>query len=100
VVRGEVLYRHANGFFVGPTFDVVDGRFADFTNTYRIDSYTLLGLRAGWSDARWRVFGELRNLADEVYVATHSVLDAAAPNAAILNPGEPRSAYFGVQLQF
>lgn len=100
VVRGEVLYRHPNGFFVGPTFDVVDSRFADFMNTYRVDSYRLLGLRAGWSDARWRVFGEIRNAADELYVASHGVLEAAAPDAAILYPGEPRSAYFGVQLRF
>ncbi|MGH7927802.1 MAG: TonB-dependent receptor domain-containing protein, partial [Candidatus Binatia bacterium] len=42
VVKAEVLYRHANGFYAGPTFDVVDDRFADFANSYRVDSYTLL----------------------------------------------------------
>ncbi len=100
VVRGEALYRLPNGVFVGPTFDVVDERFADFMNTYRIDAYSLVGLRAGWANERWRVFGELRNATGERYVATHNVVDVGASNAAMLNPGEPRSVYFGVQTQF
>jgi iron complex outermembrane receptor protein len=100
VVRGELLWRSPNGFFAGPTFDVVDERFADFTNTYRVDSYSVLGLRAGWSNDRWHAFGELRNLTDEEYVATHGVRDRAAPDAAILNPGEPSSFFFGVQARF
>jgi hypothetical protein len=33
-------------------------------------------------------------------IGCHSVVDIGAPNAAILNPGEPRSVYFGVQAQF
>lgn len=98
VVRGEVMYRR-NGLFAGPTFDVIASRHADFMNTYRIGGYTLFGLRAGWDAGRWMVFGELRNAADRDYVASHSVLDIAAPQAAILNPGEPRSAYFGLRLR-
>ena len=100
VVRGELLYRLANGAFVGPTFDIVDARFADFMNTYRIESYRLLGLRAGWANDKWRVFGELRNAGDERYIATHNVVGVGDSNAAILNPGEPRSVYFGMQAQF
>jgi iron complex outermembrane receptor protein len=99
-VRGEVLVRLANGGFVGPTFDVIDERYADFMNTYVIDSYTLVGLRAGWSNDKWHVFGELKNAGDESYVATHSVLDAAGPDARILSSGEPRSVYFGISARF
>jgi iron complex outermembrane receptor protein len=100
VIRGEVLYRHSRGFYVGPTFDLVDGRFADFANTYRVDSYGLLGLRCGWSNGRWRAFAELRNALDEKHVASHGVRDVAADDAPLLNPGEPVSAYFGLQAQF
>jgi iron complex outermembrane receptor protein len=100
VLRGEVMYRHSSGFFVGPTFDVVDDRFADFMNTYKVDSYSLLGLRAGWSQERWNVFADLVNATDKRYVAVISVRDAAAANAEILNPGSPRSLYFGVQGRF
>jgi iron complex outermembrane receptor protein len=100
VVRGEVIYRHGNGFYIGPTFELVGDRYADFVNSYTVDSYHLLGLRAGWSDDRWTVYADLRNLSDERYVTNHSVRNIATPEDAILNPGEPLSAYFGVQRQF
>lgn len=100
MLRGEVLYRHADGFFVGPTFDVVDGRYADFMNTYRVDSYSLLGLRAGWGTEKWNVFLDAVNLTDKNYVAHLSVRDLAAANAPILLPGSPRSFYVGLQGRF
>src|SRR5690606_22445927 len=93
--RGELIYRSPRGWHIGPMLDVVGDRWADFANTYRIDSYVLAGLRAGWSNERWRVFAELRNLADREHVATHSVRNVASPGERILNPGEPRSAYVG-----
>jgi iron complex outermembrane receptor protein len=99
-VRGEFLYRHASGFYGGPTFDLVGERYADFANTYRVESYELLGLRAGYSGGRWELFAELRNLLDESYVATVGVLDQAPPDAPILYPGAPRSAYFGARVAF
>jgi len=98
-VRGELIYRGANGFYIGPTFDLVGDRYADFANTYTVDSYNLLGLRAGWSNDRWRVFAELRNLEDEVFVVSHGVRNVATGDDAILNAGEPLSGYFGIQMQ-
>jgi iron complex outermembrane receptor protein len=100
VLRGELLYRHPSGLFVGPTFDIVDSRYVDFTNTYRVDGYSLVGLRAGWSHERWRVFADLVNASDERYVATVGVRDVADADAAVLNPGQPRSVYFGIQGSF
>ncbi len=99
-LRGELIWRGGGGFFAGPTVDRVGQRWADFANTYRIEGHTLWGLRAGWAGDRWRVFGDLRNLADEQYVVTHAVRNVATPDAAILNPGEPRSAYLGIEMKF
>ena len=99
VLRGEIVYRGRSGFFVGPTFDVVGARFADFANTDEVESYTLLGLRAGWSRERLSVFLEARNLRDEAYIASHGVRNVAGPGDAILNPGEPLSAYVGFAWQ-
>lgn len=99
-VRAELLYRGAGGWHVGPMLDHVGRRWADFANTYRIDSHTLVGLRGGWSGDRWQAFAELRNLGDRTYVATHSVRASASSNDAILNPGEPRSAYVGFRVRF
>jgi iron complex outermembrane receptor protein len=97
--RGEILYRRG-GVYFGPTLDLVGKRFADFANTYSVDSYVLFGLRAGYSSDRWELFAELRNLADEDYIATVNVLNQAAANARVLYPGAPRSAYAGVRLRF
>jgi iron complex outermembrane receptor protein len=97
--RGEILYRQG-GVYFGPTLDLVGKRFADFANTYVVDSYVLFGLRAGYSSDRWEMFAELRNLADEDYIATVNVLNQAAPDARVLYPGAPRSAYAGVRLRF
>jgi iron complex outermembrane recepter protein len=99
-IKGEILYRNANGFFAGPTFDIVDERYADFRNTYTIDSYELLGLRAGLTRESWSVYGEARNLADRKYVGVHGVRNTAAPDAAILQPGEPRAVYVGLKFQY
>jgi iron complex outermembrane receptor protein len=100
VLRGELMYRHSSGFFVGPTFDVVDERFADFMNTYTVDSYSLIGLRAGWSQERFNVFADLVNATDERYVSVVSVRDVTAAADAVLGPGTPRSVYFGIEGRF
>jgi iron complex outermembrane receptor protein len=96
-VKGELLYRSPGGFFIGPTFDRVGRRRADFANTYQVDVYTLLGLRGGYARDSWRVFVDLRNLADKDYVAYHYVRDIAAPDTALLFRGEPLSAYVGFE---
>lgn len=96
-VRGELIYRSPAGFFAGPTFDRVGDRWADFANSYRVDGYTLLGLRGGYSKDRWRAFIDIRNLTDKTYAAYHSVRDVAAPGAAVLYRGEPLAAYVGFE---
>ncbi len=100
LVRGEVLYRHASGFFAGPTLDVVGSRYADFSNSYRVDSYRLLGLRAGIDRQPWSVFGEVRNLLDKEYVGVLTVKDRAGADDALLQAGAPRSVYVGVRYRF
>lgn len=99
-IRGELLYRHANGVFFGPTFDVIGRRFADFANTYSVGSYALWGLRAGYATSQWEMYAELRNASDRKYISYFSVRDVAAANAAILTPGEPRSLYVGARFKF
>ena len=98
--RGEVMYRNAGGLYAGPTFDLVGRRYADFANTYRVDSYGLLGLRGGYAGKNWELFGEVRNLLDENYIATLSVLNVASPDARVLYPGAPVSAYVGLRMEF
>lgn len=98
--RGELIYRHRSGFHVGPTVDFIGERYIDFANTAKVGSYELLGLRGGFRGEHWEVFGELRNLADENYIATFSVLNRAAAESALYMPGAPRSVYVGARVQF
>jgi hypothetical protein len=42
----------------------------------------------------------VRNLFDEDYIATVGVQNEAAPNARVLYPGAPLSAYVGARLSF
>ncbi|WP_339675686.1 TonB-dependent receptor [uncultured Zhongshania sp.] len=100
VVHGEIMYRHDNGFYAGPTFDVVDERYADFSNSFTIDSYTLLGFRLGVNREAWQVYFDIRNITDEEYVSVHSVVDTVAADSAIFNAGEPPSAYAGFVFRF
>ncbi|MBK6736490.1 MAG: TonB-dependent receptor [Haliea sp.] len=73
--------------FVGPTFDLIDSRYADFANTYKVDNYNLLGLRSGYTTERWEVFAQVENMLDTEYVATLSVRDIAAPGRGNPQPG-------------
>lgn len=98
--RGELMYRHQGGFYIGPTFDFIGKRYVDFNNTTEVGSYELLGLRGGFSGRGWELFGELRNLADEDYIATFGVLNRATDNDGIYLPGAPLSAYAGLRLSF
>ena len=100
-VKGELLYRHASGVFVGPTVDVVGRRFADFSNNYKVPGYALLGVRAGWSNEHYKVFFEGRNLLDKNYVSSNSVVNDVTPeNGQLLNPGAPVSFFGGVEVNF
>jgi iron complex outermembrane recepter protein len=99
-LKGEALYHHVSGFFIGPTFDVVGKRWGDFANTYKIDSYSLLGMRTGWSDDHYKVFLEGRNLLDTAYVASHNVMDRATTTDPMLNAGAPLSFYGGIEISY
>lgn len=98
--RGEVLYRTAGGFYAGPTFEWSPRRYpVDMANTLYAEDYAILGLKIG-SQARsglsWFVEG--RNLTDEKYAATTSVIANANGNdSAVFNPGEGRGIYAGLE---
>ena len=99
-IKGEVMYRHGNGFFAGPTFDIVDDRYGDFANNKDVDGYELLGLRTGVTRDSWEVYLEGRNLTDEVYVTNVSVSNDETINPVGIQAGEPRSVYAGVRFDF
>lgn len=103
LLRGELMYRKL-GFYAGPTIEFSPQRYnVDFAETLYADSYTLLGFKVGQKvDAHWSWFLEGRNLTNEKYAASTSVLKAAnstRSDAAFL-PGDGRSAFAGVTFTY
>jgi len=101
VLHGEVMVRNRDlGVYAGPTFDWVGARYVDMANTYGVDGYALVGLRAGVARGRWELFAEARNLTDKKYVSNVTVLTQADANARVLNAGGPRSVFVGMRLRY
>jgi iron complex outermembrane receptor protein len=97
--RGEVMVRHG-ALRIGPTFEFVGRRHADFANGTELGSYGLLGLRGSYSADRWEAFAEIRNLLDRDYVANVTAVNEASADSRILTPGSPLSAAAGVRVSF
>ena len=61
--------------------------------------YALPGLRAGYdAGTRWSVYVDARNLADEKYISSTSVVAVATPDSAIFEPGDGLAVFVGVNL--
>ena len=101
--RAELSWRHPSGLFVTPTVEWrMDEVWVDYANTLKAPGFTVLGLNMGWDfDNGVTVFVDARNLTDERYVSEISaVTDARTASAAVFMPGEGRSAFVGVRLNF
>jgi iron complex outermembrane receptor protein len=102
VLKAELLYRHASGFFMGPSLEwAPEAFYQDNANTHRANPYALLGLRAGYdSGSMWSVFVEGKNLTDKRYIASASVSNVHAPGAQVFNPGNGLSVVGGVNVKW
>ena len=105
--RGELAYDHPIGLQLSMNVEWVPrAYFVDNANTVETEPYKLLGLKA-----RYEVFEglsafiEVRNLLDEEYISSTSVVPVATRVTAdeggdeLFNPGEGRAIYLGVELR-
>ena len=100
LIRGELLWEHAAGWYAGPTFEWVPVKsYVDHRNTLSADPYALVGFKFGRRQEQglsW--FVEARNLTDERYAATHDVVDdALGADGPRFLPGDGRSVYGGIE---
>lgn len=106
LVRSELMYRGnqlLNGFYIGPTIEWSPQRYnVDFAETLYADSYFLWGLKAGQKvNAHWSWFLEGRNLANQKYAATTSVVrNQNGTDGAVFLPGDGRSVYMGAEFKY
>lgn len=98
-IFGELLYEHRSGVYLGVNITgIPTGYAADNANTFEVNSYTLLGARAGWNGERLCVFVEGSNLTDEAYVAgLQNGTNLGGNDSAIFFSGPGRTVYAGVE---
>jgi iron complex outermembrane recepter protein len=99
----ELRYEHPNGFYTGPNVEATfSGTPIDHANTAYANAYGLIGWKAGYKTSfDLSIFVDARNLTDETYAATTSVVDnARLRGTAQFNPGDGRAFYGGVEYKF
>jgi len=103
LIRGELSWETATGWYAGPTFEwVPDKTFIDFRNTYAADAYAIAGFRLGRRAPQglsW--FAEVRNVFDKKYSATTGVIEnAAGVDQAQFLPGDGRGLFGGLEYRW
>ncbi|GAA5120843.1 TonB-dependent receptor [Luteolibacter yonseiensis] len=103
LIRGELVWENKAGYYAGPTVEWVPVKaYVDHANTLSADPYALLGFKIGRRQEKglsW--FIEAKNLTDEEYAATTSVVADAGLNPTTTSrsflPGDGRSVFAGLE---
>jgi iron complex outermembrane receptor protein len=101
-LRTELLYKHANGFYVGPNLEwVPESYYVDSANTLKTEPYALWGLKAGVDNGGpVSAYIEARNIGNKAYIASASILDRATAASPLFEPGTGRAVYAGVKYRW
>jgi iron complex outermembrane receptor protein len=100
--RAELRYQSAGGWFVAPSLEwAPKGPYVDFRNTTRAPDYAILSLNAGWRlDNGVSLFADVRNLTDETWISNVNSVVLATPATAAFWPGDGRSLFVGLTVDF
>lgn len=102
-VRGELLYKHPDGWFIGPNIEWVPvAYFVDNANTFKSSPYVLWGLRAGYDPGgNFSFYVEARNLADRAYISSANAVSVYDPvnGTNLFNPGNGRAIFAGLRMK-
>ena len=101
-LRAELLYKHPSGIYFGPNVEwVPEAYFVDSANTLETDAYAIWGAKIGFDNGGpITAYIEGRNLSDEAYIASASIIDRANPGSTLFEPGTGRAIYGGVQFKW
>lgn len=101
-LRAELLYKHANGFYVGPNLEwVPESYYVDSANTLKTEPYAIWGLKAGVDNGGpISAYVEARNIANTAYIASASIIDRASATSPLFEPGAGRAVYAGVKYRW
>jgi iron complex outermembrane receptor protein len=101
--QAELRYDSPHGFYAAPNVEwAPTGGFIDHANTQTAPGYAVMGFKAGYAMGNGAtLFFDARNLADERYVSNYSTLaDARTASNAVYFPGEGRSFFGGVKVEW
>ncbi len=78
-----------------------DSTPVDNMNTLVSESFVTLAVRANYDlNEYFSVYGEIQNIADETYASSTLIADQARPDQAAFLPGDGRTFYAGLKVQF
>ncbi|MEM9840200.1 MAG: TonB-dependent receptor [Pseudomonadota bacterium] len=102
VYIGELRAEHDRWYAALNLRYIPDGPFADYTNSFEVPGYELLGVTAGFDvTEKVRVFASAENLTDEVYISNvATVADFERQGGNIFTPGQGRGFFGGVSVGF
>ena len=100
-LRAEALYKHANGFYIGPNIEwVPQAYYVDNFNTFTTAAYAIWGLKAGVDDGKYSMYLEARNIANTAYIASTSITRLANAASPLFEPGTGRAVYAGMKVRW
>jgi len=100
-LRAEALYKHANGFYIGPNVEwVPQAYYVDSANTLTTQAYAIWGLKAGVDDGKYSMYVEARNIANTAYIASASIINQANASLPLFEPGTGRAIYAGMKMRW
>jgi iron complex outermembrane receptor protein len=100
--RSEVRYDDPRGWFVAPSVEwSATDQWIDYKNTRKAPGYAILNLNAGWTVTdKVSLFLDARNLFDKAYVSNTQAAVTWTAATATLWPGDGRSVFGGVTVNF
>jgi len=100
--RSEVRYDDPRGWFVAPSVEwSATDQWIDYQNTRNAPGYAIVNLNAGWKVTdQVSLFLDARNLFDKAYVSNTQAAVTWTAATATLWPGDGRSVFGGVTVNF
>ncbi|TWI67335.1 iron complex outermembrane receptor protein [Pseudoduganella lurida] len=101
--QGELSYEHPSGFYGGLSVQAASRIDVDYANSFRTHGYGIVNASFGYEHPTqgWKLFVDLRNLADKHYVSSVSpAYNDAGTDQRRSAPGEGFAVYSGLQYAF
>ena len=100
--RAEVRYDDPRGWFAAPSVEwSATDAWIDYNNTKKAPGYAILNLNLGWKVSdKVSLFLDARNLTDKAYVSNTQAAITWTAATATLWPGDGRSVFGGLTVDF